>query len=339
MKILITGGTGYIGSHCALELLNQKHDVVLLDNLSNSSDEICNILSSITKTDLLFYRGDINDRKLLEKIFITSKIDAVIHCAGLKAVSESVAEPIKYHQNNVDGSKNLISVMEKHKVYNLVFSSSATVYGDPKYLPIDECHPLNPLHPYGENKIKIEELLRKSASRNSAWKILSLRYFNPVGAHDSYLLGDNPLGIPNNLFPFMMRVASKEINHLQVFGDNYDTRDGTGVRDYIHIMDLIDGHISALLHLEHMQAEDNYNAINLGTGKGYTVLEILKKFEEVNNLSLPFVIESRRDGDVASSYANIEKAATELQWKAKRSLEEMCSSAWNFQKLFLRSNN
>lgn len=338
MKVLITGGTGYIGSHCAVRLLEKNFEVVLLDNLSNSRISVGKKIQKITNKEISFFKGDINDNQILKKIFSSHKIDFVLHCAGLKAVGESVLKPNEYKENNVEGTKSLLSVMQKHDVFKLIFSSSASVYGNPKYHPIDEIHPLNPLNPYALSKVKIEEILKKLSTENSKWKILSLRYFNPIGAHDSYLLGDNPTGQPNNLFPFIMKVAEGKIEELEIFGNDYNTPDGTGIRDYIHIMDLVDGHISSMLYLEKMEASLNYENINLGAGRGYSVLEVLRSFETVNNLKIPYSFAERREGDVDNSYANISKAKLKLDWKPERTIEDMCRSAWYFQKKFKYNN-
>jgi UDP-glucose 4-epimerase len=332
MSILITGGTGYIGSHCAAELLKNNAEVVLLDNLSNSSEEVCKHLYKVCGKKPNFYKGNINNKDILDYIFKCFDIKAVIHCAGLKAVGESVLKPIEYYENNVKGTKSLLSVMQKHDVFKLIFSSSASVYGNPDYHPIDEIHPLNPLNPYASSKVKIEEILKKLSKESSKWKVLSLRYFNPIGAHDSYLLGDDPTGQPNNLFPFIMKVAMGEREELEIFGSDYNTPDGTGIRDYIHIMDLVDGHISSMLYLEKMKAPLNYENINLGAGRGYSVLEVLNSFETVNNIKIPYSFAERREGDVDNSYANISKARLMLNWTPKRTIEDMCTSAWSFQK-------
>jgi|TARA_B110000438_G_scaffold202711_1_gene194322 UDP-glucose 4-epimerase len=332
MRILITGGTGYVGSHCAVGLLNQNHDVVVLDNLSNSYKEVVQKIETITKDSITFFQGDVNNTSLLNTIFTTSHIDAVIHCAGLKAVSESIQEPEKYHQNNVEGAKNLINAMHENKVFNLVFSSSATVYGDPQYLPIDEEHPINPLHPYGSNKILIEKLLKEQTLRNSEWKVLSLRYFNPIGSHHSSLIGDSPSGHPNNLLPYIMQVASNLRPELQIFGNDYPTLDGTGLRDYIHIIDLAAGHIAALNYLFRMDGHSNFDALNLGTGTSHSVLQVVKTFEEIADRKIPYVFSDRREGDITESYADVSKAKLLLNWHAELSLEDMCLSAWKFQK-------
>lgn len=338
MRVLITGGTGYIGSHCAVELLNQHHQVVLLDNLSNSIKGVCKKIEEITKQSISFFQGDINDSKLLNKIFNSLEIDAVIHCAGLKAVGESVLEPEKYYKNNVEGTKNLIDVMEANKIFSLIFSSSATVYGDPLYLPMDEHHPMHPIHPYGENKIFIENFLKEQSIKNPAWKILSLRYFNPIGAHESHLIGESPSEHPNNLLPYIMQVASGQKSQLQIFGNDYKTKDGTGMRDYLHIADLAEGHISALSYLFQMQGKKNFDVLNLGTGISHSVLEIVHAFENVTGTKIPYVFSNRRHGDIKESYADASKAKLLLSWQADKSLDEMCLSAWQFQKnLFLNS--
>lgn len=333
MRVLITGGTGYIGSNCASALLRLEHEVVLLDNLSNSSEVVCNKIFEITNKKVTFFKGDISDTKLLNKIFASLNIDAVIHCAGLKSASESIKYTEKYYYNNFLGTKNLIQSMQQNKVFKLIFSSSATVYGRPSYLPIDENHPINPINPYGSTKVDAEGLLKKFAQKNLSWKILSLRYFNPIGADDSYLLGDNPSGYSDNLFPFLLNVASGKENYLKVFGNNYDTHDGTGIRDYIHILDLVDGHIAALLHLDEIKSPANYDVINLGSGKGFSVLDVINNFEKVTKVSIPYKYYPERDGDVASSFADNIKAFKSLKWTNRRTLNDMCKSAWEFKKL------
>jgi len=332
MKVLITGGTGYIGSHCAVMLLEKNFEVVLLDNLSNSFRRVCNQIQKITKKKISFIEGDINDKKLLEGIFISHKIDIVLHFAGLKAVNESVKEPKKYYQNNVQGTLCLMDVMEVYGISKLVFSSSATVYGDPEYLPMDENHPLKPLHPYGENKILIEKMLKDQTIKNSSWKVLSLRYFNPIGAHKSNLIGEFPSGHPNNLLPYIMQVAAGKRPRLKIFGNNYSTPDGTGLRDYIHIDDLVEGHIAAINYLFNMKENNNFDIFNLGTGSAYSVLEVLESFENVSGCKIPYVFSEKREGDIQSSYADVSKARSILNWKAVKSLDEMCMSVWQYQK-------
>ena len=331
MKVLITGGTGYIGSHCTVALLEKNFDVVLLDNLSNSYKQVCKNIREITKKDISFFEGDINNSQLLTQIFSSHKIDIVLHCAGLKAVSESVQEPQKYYQNNVEGTQCLLKAMQIHGIFKLVFSSSATVYGNPKYLPMDEYHPLNPLHPYGENKIFIEKILEEQTVKDSSWRVLSLRYFNPIGAHHTHLIGESPSGHPNNLLPYIMEVAAGKKSRLKIFGNDYATLDGTGLRDYLHIDDLAEGHIAAICYLSNMQGNSNFDVFNLGTGLAYSVLQVLKTFESASGLKIPYTFSERRAGDVQSSYADIAKAKSILNWEATRSLDEMCLSAWKYQ--------
>ncbi len=335
MKVLITGGTGYIGSHCAVELLEKNYEVILLDNLSNSYRRVCNQIQEITKKDIILIEGDITDKKILKKIFLSNKIDVVLHCAGLKAVNESIQESEKYHHNNVRGTKCLIEAMELNGVYKIIFSSSATVYGDPKYLPMNEEHPLNPLHPYGENKISIEKMLEDIAFINSSWKVICLRYFNPIGAHKTNLIGESPTRHPNNLLPYIMQVAAKKKSRLEIFGNDYLTPDGTGLRDYIHIDDLAEGHVAAINHLFNMREKNNFDIFNLGTGSAHSVLEVLHSFEAASGLKIPYVFSEKREGDVHASYADISKAKLILNWEAVKSLDEMCLSAWQYQKKIL----
>ena len=303
-KILVTGGTGYIGSHTVVQLLEAGYEVVILDNLSNSKISVIDRIEKITNQRPLFIEGDIRDQSLLNKLFSDYRIDAVIHFAGLKAVGESVEEPLKYYENNVAGSITLLEAMKNAKVTKMVFSSSATVYGEPQQLPIKEDHPLNPTNPYGETKLAVENLLRDLYRSSPHWKIFILRYFNPVGAHQSGLIGEDPSGIPNNLFPYIAKVAMGELENLKVFGDDYDTKDGTGVRDYIHVNDLADAHLKALEKLSQAKCE----AINLGTGKGYSVLEIVRAFEKLSNCTINLIISGRRKGDISTSYAEVSTA-------------------------------
>lgn len=323
-KILVTGGTGYIGSHTVVKLLEAGYEVVILDNLSNSKISVIDRIEKITNKRPLFIEGDIRDHSLLKKLFSDHRIDAVIHFAGLKAVGESVAEPLKYYENNVGGSISLLEAMKNAHVTQIVFSSSATVYGEPQQLPIKEDHPLNPTNPYGETKLAVENLLRELYRSSSSWKIFILRYFNPVGAHQSGLIGEDPNGIPNNLFPYIAKVAMGELESLKVFGDDYDTKDGTGVRDYIHINDLADAHLRALEKLSQSKCE----VINLGTGKGYSVLEIVKAFEKMSNRAINLSIIDRRKGDVASCFADPTKAKVHLNWVASNNIDQMCRDSW-----------
>ncbi|MFA5448934.1 MAG: UDP-glucose 4-epimerase GalE [Clostridia bacterium] len=328
MKIFITGGAGYIASHTIVTLINSGYEVVAIDNFSNSSySAIENVKKLTTNAPLAFYEGDVQDKALLERIFTEHTISAVIHFAGLKAVGESCQLPLKYYENNLVSTLTLLQVMDKFAVKKLVFSSSATVYGNPKSLPITEDFPLSTTNPYGSTKLMIENILRDTYAADNSWHIALLRYFNPVGAHESGLIGESPSGIPNNLMPYIARVATGELEYLSVFGNDYDTPDGTGVRDYIHIMDLAEGHLAALQNIEKFGAE----ALNLGTGTGYSVLEMIAAFERASGKPINYKIAPRRLGDIASCYASPKKAAEMLGWTAKRSLLDMCRDAWNFQ--------
>ena len=328
MNVLLTGGTGYIGSHTAVVLSQLGHQIVLYDNLSNSSDSEVNKIEQICRQRLAFIKGDVRDAELLQNTLSDHKIEAVIHFAGLKAVGESVDKPIEYYANNVQGTISLLHAMNSRQVNKLVFSSSATVYGEPHYLPLDESHSTIATNPYGRSKLHIEEILSDVAKSNSEWRIACLRYFNPVGAHESGLIGENPIGPPNNLMPFIAQVASGQRSELSVFGGDYPTSDGTGVRDYIHVMDLAEGHVAALNFLSQTTG---WHAINLGTGKGYSVLEMIAAFEKGSNRKVPYRVIARRAGDVAACFANPKKAAKLLDWTANRTLEEMCASSWRFQ--------
>jgi UDP-glucose 4-epimerase len=319
---------GYIGSHTAVVLTEAGHEVVLYDNLCNSKVSVLDRLETIIGKRLPFIEGDVRDTDKLEGALKAQKIDAVIQFAGLKAVGESVEKPIDYYDNNVTGTISLLRAMRAADVKTLVFSSSATVYGDPQYLPLDEAHPTSATNPYGRSKLQIEEILADVAKSDRGWRIVCLRYFNPVGVHDSGLIGEDPNDIPNNLMPYIAQVASGKLPKLNVFGDDYDTIDGTGVRDYIHVMDLAEGHSAALDFLEH---ETGWHAINLGTGTGYSVLEMVKAFEATSKQAVPYQIAPRRAGDIASCYAKADKARQELGWQAKRTLEDMCASTWQFQ--------
>jgi len=325
MNILLTGGTGYIGSHTAVSLVQAGHQVVLYDNLSNSQSNVVDALATITGTKPLFVEGDIRDTVLMAQTLKDHRIDAVIHFAGLKAVGESVAKPLTYYDNNVGGTISLLHAMQSVGVKTLVFSSSATVYGVPQYLPLDEAHPTSATNPYGQTKLHIEHMLAELAQSDDTWRIASLRYFNPAGAHDSGLIGENPNGIPNNLMPFIVRVAAGQLPQLQVFGDDYDTADGTGVRDYIHVMDLAEGHLAALEMLKN--SAQAFDTINLGTGQGYSVLEMIQTYESANGVKVPYRIAPRRPGDVAACFAKVDKAQTVLKWAAHRDLKQMCESA------------
>lgn len=323
MKILLTGGTGYIGSHTAIILQQLGHQVLLYDNLSNSTDSVLEKLIQITGQEIRFIRGDVRDTELLRSSLISNNINAVIHFAGLKAVGESVAKPIDYYANNVQGTISLLQTMQSAQVKTIVFSSSATVYGEPQYLPLDESHPTSATNPYGRSKLHIEQMLNDVASSDLGWRIACLRYFNPVGAHESGLIGENPHGVPNNLMPNIAQVALGQRTELSVFGDDYPTADGTAMRDYIHVMDLAEGHAAAL---DFLSQTTGWQAINLGTGKGYSVLEMVKAFEKVSGREVPYKIVARRAGDVAACYADPKKASELLNWSAKRTLEEMCLS-------------
>ena len=329
MKVLVTGGAGYIGSHTCVELLNNGHDVIVVDNLSNSKPEVINRIKELTGRDFKFYKADILNKKEIDKIFKENNIEAVIHFAGLKAVGESVKIPLRYYYNNVTGTLVLCEVMQKHNVKKMVFSSSATVYGKPKTVPITEDFPLSATNPYGRTKLMIEEILRDIYISDNDWSIALLRYFNPIGAHESGRIGEDPNGIPNNLMPYITQVAIGKRERLNVFGDDYDTHDGTGVRDYIHVVDLAKGHLKAL---EKVMATKGVEAYNLGTGVGYSVLDVVKNFEKATGKKVPYIITSRRPGDIDKCYADPTKACKELGWKAEKTLEDMCKDAWNWQR-------
>ncbi|MDO9367449.1 MAG: UDP-glucose 4-epimerase GalE [Sphingopyxis sp.] len=336
MRILLTGGAGYIGSHVAAALVSCGHQVVCFDNLSNSDAAVMDRLEAITGTVIPLVTGDIRNGDALRSALTGYGAEAVIHFAGLKAVGESVAEPIKYYDNNVRGTLTLIEAMRDCGVGTLVFSSSATVYGQPQYLPLDENHPTSATNPYGRTKLMVEEMLADVAAADPAWRIAILRYFNPVGAHDSGLIGENPNGTPNNLMPFISRVAAGRLNELSVFGNDYDTSDGTGVRDYIHVVDLADGHVAALDAIG--KTDQPLSTWNLGTGQGYSVLGMVEAFERVNGVRIPYRIAPRRDGDVASCFASPERAEHELGWKASRDLDAMCASSWRFERMLATRN-
>lgn len=335
VNILLTGGTGYIGSHTSLVLNNAGHNVVLYDNLSNSNKSVNNNLSVISGKIFPFINGDIRDTKKLIQTFIDFKIDAVIHLAGKKAVNESIKKSIDYYDNNVVGTISLLKAMKHIKLKILVFSSSATVYGNPQYLPLDERHPTNPNNPYGRTKLIIEKILFDFSKSELDLNIACLRYFNPVGAHKSGLIGENPNGIPNNLMPYISQVAIGKLPYLNIFGNDYNTQDGTGVRDYIHVMDIAEGHLAAL---NFITENKGWHAINLGSGKGYSVLEVLKAFEFATSKTITYHMNKRRSGDVEISFAEVKKAKHKLNWEAKRSLSDMCSSAWKFQSLILENS-
>ena len=328
MAILVTGGAGYIGSHTCLELLNQGHEVVVFDNLSNSSEESLRRVKKLTGKDIVFYKADMLDRDALEAIFEKEKIDAVIHFAGLKAVGESVQKPLEYYHNNITGTLVLCDVMRAHGVKNIVFSSSATVYGDPAFIPItEECPKGTCTNPYGWTKSMLEQILTDLHTADEEWNVILLRYFNPIGAHQSGLIGEDPNGIPNNLLPYVSQVAIGKLECLSVFGDDYDTVDGTGVRDYIHVVDLALGHLKAI---DYSLSHSGVEAINLGTGNGTSVLQIVHAFEKACGHSINYKIAPRRAGDIASCYADASKAKELLGWEATRTIEDMCQSSWNF---------
>jgi len=329
MNILLTGGTGYIGSHTAVVLTSAGHQVVLYDNLANSDASVVDRLEKITGARLPFVLGDIRNTDLLVSTLKSYGIEAVIHFAGLKAVGESVQNPLEYYDNNVGGTISLLNAMSEVGIKRLVFSSSATVYGDPQYLPIDEAHPRSVTNPYGRTKLQIENILEDLAASDASWRMTSLRYFNPVGAHESGLIGEDPNGVPNNLMPFLARVAAGKFPCLNIFGGDYDTPDGTGVRDYIHVMDLAEGHLAAVNLVSAEGAP--YEAFNLGTGRGQSVLEMVKAFEQASGLSIKSQIVPRRAGDVSACYAKADKAAQMLAWVASRPLDNMCRSTWKFQ--------
>lgn len=327
MKVLVTGGLGYIGSHTVIELIENGMDVVIIDNLSNSKEEVHDKLEMITKKKIPFYLGDVCDKNILKKIFIEERIDAVIHFAGYKAVGESVANPLKYYRNNLDSTLTLLEVMEEFEVYNLVFSSSATVYGKPKTLPIKEDFDLSTTNPYGTTKLFIEHILNDMYIANNKWNITILRYFNPIGASKTGLIGEDPNDIPNNLMPYIVKVAFGELECLSIFGNDYDTKDGTGVRDYIHVVDLAKGHVLALIN-----KEGGIKVYNLGTGCGTSVLELVNTFEEVNDIKVNYQITERRPGDIDACFASIEKAQKELGFKPEYDIKDMCRDSYNFIK-------
>ena len=328
-RILVTGGAGYIGSHTTLQLLEQGSEVIVLDNLSNSSAESLRRVEKITGKSLTFVQGDIRDAGLLDSLFAQHKVDAVIHFAGLKAVGESVQKPLEYYENNVYGTLTLLKAMRSHNVKNLVFSSSATVYGDPVSLPLrEDAGTGHPTNPYGMSKLMVEHVLTDLFKADSAWNIIILRYFNPVGAHISGTIGEDPNGIPNNLMPFISQVACGKLSELNVFGNDYNTPDGTGVRDYIHVHDLAYGHLCALDRLWLNMGLDIYN---LGTGQGYSVLEMVAAFEKACGKPIPYKIVARRSGDIASCYADPTLAAKELNWSAHKGLDDMCADTWRWQ--------
>ncbi len=330
-KILVTGGAGYIGTHTCVELLNKGEEVVVLDNFSNSNPQALENVKKITGKDLKFYQGDMIDRNILEKIFTENDIEAVIDFAAYKAVGESVQKPVEYYTNNVSTVLVLLDEMKKHNVKTLVFSSSATVYGDPEVVPItEECKVGGTTNPYGTSKLMVEQILKDLYKSDNEWNIAILRYFNPVGAHESGLIGEDPKGVPANLMPYIQKVAAGKLKELSVFGNDYDTKDGTGVRDYIHVVDLAIGHIKALDKLRKDKA--GMHIYNLGTGVGYSVLDMVNAFEKANNIKVPYKIAPRRAGDIAMCYSDPKKAKEELGFEATRTLEDMCRDSWNFEK-------
>jgi UDP-glucose 4-epimerase len=329
MTILVTGGAGYIGSHTCVELLNLGYEVVVVDNLSNSKEESLHRVKRITGKDITFYKIDLLDKAALEEIFIRETIDCVIHFAGLKAVGESVKKPLEYYHNNITGTLVLCELMNKYNVKNMVFSSSATVYGLPKSVPIREDFPLSTTNPYGSTKLMLEQILTDLNTADPEWNVILLRYFNPVGAHISGLIGEDPQGIPNNLVPYIAQVAAGELDYLKVYGADYETIDGTGVRDYIHVVDLSLGHVKAI---EKLKEKKGVLVYNLGTGKGYSVLEMVRCFEKACGRSIKYEIHPRRPGDIGICYADPAKAKKELCWEAVRDIEQMCEDTWRWQR-------
>ncbi|MCI8785525.1 MAG: UDP-glucose 4-epimerase GalE [Eubacterium sp.] len=330
MAILVTGGAGYIGSHTCVELLDAGYEVVVLDNLSNSSEKSLDRVRALTGKEVKFYKGDILDRDVLKKILETENIESCIHFAGLKAVGESVAKPWEYYNNNITGTLTLVDEMRKHGCKNIIFSSSATVYGDPAIIPItEECPKGTCTNPYGWSKSMLEQILSDMQKADPEWNVILLRYFNPIGAHKSGTMGENPNGIPNNLMPYITQVAVGKLKELGVFGNDYDTPDGTGVRDYIHVVDLARGHVKAL---NKIKENTGLNIYNLGTGTGYSVLDIVKNFEDATGVKIPYSIKPRRPGDIATCYSDAAKAKEELGWVAEYGIKEMCADSWRWQK-------
>jgi len=331
-KILLTGGMGYIGSHVCIELIKKGYEVVIVDNLCNSSISVLEGIKKITGLKPVFYENDIRDKTALLKIFNTHSISSVIHFAGLKSLKESVDEPINYYDNNLIATINLLQVMKQINCKSIVFSSSATVYGKTEHVPISENAPLSASNPYGQSKLLIERLLQDLYISDNKWNIAILRYFNPAGAHDSGLIGESPNGIPNNLFPYISKVANGKLSKLIIFGNDYDTHDGTGIRDYIHVVDLAKGHLKAL---EVMHSYSKVLLVNLGTGQGYSVLDVVKGFEKASSKKIPYEFASRREGDVAKCYADPSLSFKLLNWRAKSTLDEMCRDAWNWENTYL----
>ena len=329
MSILITGGLGYIGSHTAIELLDADKDIVIVDNLSNSDLSVLDKIKKITNKNFAFYELDIRDEVKLNEVFKKENIDSVLHFASYKAVGESMENPLMYYDNNIISTISLLKVMKKYNVNKIVFSSSATVYGIPKELPITEEHPCSPVNPYGRTKLIIENILKDVVNSDKNFNAAILRYFNPVGAHKSGLIGENPKGTPNNLMPFLIKVANKEIDKLKIFGNSYDTKDGTGVRDYIHIVDLAKGHLKAL---DALYTSTGLLTYNLGTGVGYSVLDVVDTFSRVNNIDIPYEFTDNRAGDVSTYYSSVSKAKKELNWEVQHTLEDMCIDSWKSKK-------
>ncbi len=330
MRILVTGGAGYIGSHTCVELLNEGYEVVVLDNLCNSSREALKRVEAITGKTVKFYEADLLDQPAVGRVFDSEAIDAVIHFAGLKAVGESVEKPLEYYHNNITGTLILCDEMRRHGVKNIVFSSSATVYGDPAFIPITESCPKGQItNPYGQTKGMLEQILTDINRADPQWNVMLLRYFNPIGAHESGRIGEDPKGIPNNLVPYIAQVAVGKLEHLNVFGDDYDTPDGTGVRDYIHVVDLAKGHVKAVEKM--MGDKKGVNIYNLGTGVGYSVLQVLHAYEKACGRTIPYVVKPRRAGDIATCYSDCTKAREELGWVAAKGIEEMCADSWRWQ--------
>ena len=332
MNILVTGGAGYIGSHTCVELLENGYDIAVLDNLDNSCEEALERVKKITGKDFPFYKVDLLDYDATDKVFSENKFDAVIHFAGLKAVGESVAQPLRYYHNNITGTLNLLDIMNKHNVKKMVFSSSATVYGDPHTVPIKEDFPLSCTNPYGQTKLTIEYILKDLCKSDPDWGVILLRYFNPVGAHKSGLIGEDPNGIPNNLMPYISQVAIGKLKCLSVFGDDYPTPDGSNIRDYIDVVDLAKAHVTAIARMIEGKNREKYEIFNIGTGRGVSVLELVRKFEEVNNLKLNYKIVGRRAGDIVAIWADPSYANDELGWKAERSLDQTLAAAWKWEK-------
>lgn len=332
MSVLVTGGAGYIGSHTVVELLNENKEVIVVDNFSNSKPEMLDKIKKITNKDFKFYELDYSNKEKMDKVFAENKIDSVIHFAGYKAVGESVEKPIEYYTNNVSGTLNLLDVMRKHNVKTIIFSSSATVYGDPEVVPLTEmCKIGGTTNPYGSSKLFIEQILKDVYKSDNTWDVCILRYFNPIGSHESGIIGEEPQGRPNNLMPYIVRVASGELEELSIFGNDYNTPDGTGVRDYIHVVDLAKGHIKALEKLE--KEKSGIYIYNLGTGKGYSVLDMVHAFEKTTGQKIKYKITERRAGDIATCYADATKAKEELNWVAEKTLEDMYRDSWNYIKI------